>query len=358
MLHRFFWMAACLALVCGGSARAGTAEDWTNISTGNTGTFADSQGSTISYAIVDGPKSGEKAIKIAGDQKEGGWCGIWHNVDLNMAKANAVKFMAKADGPCSINISLTDANKMQYLAVAAIPSKDWTEVTIPISAFAVNPYYTPDGAIKGKPLDLSHVQGLSPGASGPGVFSFVVGPLTYTEGAALTKADVSNEAAKNTAVKGVTVILQDFGIDDPKIGGAWKDDKGSKIAISYTPAKKKDNPDDKAIVIDYDLAQGGWCGVWYRAGDDPSWGGVDLSSGKVVAAKVFATKPLEFGVSLEDANKVKYDASFSAAGGKWETLSMPMAGFPAAFTSVKTFNIYMKTPGEAKLSIDQIAVVK
>jgi len=78
----------------------------------------------------------------------------------------------------------------------------------------------------------------------------------------------------------------------------------------------------------------------------------------VIVARVYATKALDFGISLEDTAKLKFDGVASTSGGKWETVTIPMTGLPAGFALVKTFNVYMKTPGEATLSIDQIAVVK
>lgn len=355
--------AALLFILSVASVPAGTIEDWSNVSGGNTGTFADDTGSKISYEVTDGAKG--KAVKMQSELKEGGWCGIWHNVTLSCPKANALKFMAKAASPSQLSLSLTDANKVQYVTTVQISSKDWAEVTVPITAFEKNKYYTPEGAVLGKPMDLSNVPGigLSPGA--PGTSTLWVGAITYTEGAAPAASTSSAAApaeakpAASTPAKGTSVVLQDFGFDDPKIGGAWKDDKGTKIDLSYKPAKKKENADDKALVVHYNLIQGGWCGFWYRAGDDPSWTGVDCSNGKAIVMKVYTSKPAEIGISLEDGSKLKFEGGTpTSVGGKWETLTIPMTNLPKDFGVVKTFNTFMKTPGDITLSIDQIAVTK
>ena len=265
--------------------------------------------------------------------------------------------MAKADALCQVNLSLTDANKMQYGASVSITSKDWAEVTLPFSSLEKNKYYTPDGAVTNKAMDLSKVPGMGLSPSAPGDSTVWIGALFPVEGAVAAAAPAAAVIPAN--LKGVTVVLQDFDVEDATTYGPWKDDKGSKIEITHQPAKKKDNPDDKMIVIHYNMIEGGWCGVWHRAGDDASWGGVDLSNGKLIVLKVFTSKPMEIGVSLEDLNKLKFDgASNTTTGGKWETVTIPMTGLSKDFSLVKTFNMYMKTPGDNTLSIDQITVVK
>jgi hypothetical protein len=177
-----------------------------------------------------------------------------------------------------------------------------------------------------------------------------MGAITYTEGAA---------PASSTASKGTTVILQDFAFSDPTLGGAWKDEKGSRIDLSYKPAKKRDHAGDKALVVHYNMALGGHCGFWYRAGNDPLWRGVDCSKGRSIQFRIYTSKPAEFTLSLEDINKLKFEGGTpTTTGGKWETLTLSLTGLPKDFGVVKTFNLLMKTPGDITLSIDQIAIIK
>jgi hypothetical protein len=343
-------------------AWAGSVEDWTSTASGNTGSFADDKGSKISFEVVDGAKSGEKAFLIDANEVQGGYCGIWHNVDVNISKATALKFMAKADPPGSLSFSITDANKVQYVTTVNIASKDWAEVTVPISSFEQNKYYQPEGADKTKPMDFSHVPGMGFGPAGVGAQKIWLGVITPVEAEAKSeaKSDGGKKAKgddKKGASKKVEVVLQDFDVDDPGLGGVWKDDKGTTIELTYKAAKKKDKPEDRMAVLKYNLTAGGWCGMWYRAGS--TWDGVDCTGATAIVAKVYTEKPMEIGFSSEDANKVKLDtASPTTTGGRWETVTFPLDNMPKEFGLLKTFNIYMKTPGENVLSIDTITLVK
>jgi hypothetical protein len=349
-------LVSALTTVC---AWAAPVEDWTSAAPANTGTFADDKGSKITFEVVAGAKPGEKAFLIDVFSIQGGYCGVWHNVDVNLSKASAIKLMAKADPPSTVSLSITDANKVQYVTSVSIPSKEWTEVTIPIASFEQNKYFQPEGADQTKPMDLSKVSAMGFGPGGTGAAKIWLGVLnqeTAETKAAEKKEKTKGEDGKKVASKG-NVVLQDFSATDDGLGGVWKDEKGSTIELTYKAAKKKDKPEDRMAIIKFNLTAGGWCGIWYRAGSN--WDGVDLSGAKKIIAKVFTEKPLEFGISSEDANKVKFDVvSPTTTGGRWENVTIPLDNIPAEFGTAKTFSIYMKTPGENVLSIDTITVVR
>lgn len=337
-------------------AWAASVEDWSSTGSGNTGTFADDKGSKISFQSVDGPKAGEKAFLIDANSVQDGYCGVWHNVEVNLSKATTIKWMAKADPPSTLTLTMIDANKAQYVAKVSIVSKDWAEVTIPITAFELNKYYQPEGVDTNKPLDLSKVLGFSFAPEGKGAVKFWLGPIASVEENPKEKEKAKAEA-KKSAPKG-NVILQDFEATDEGLGDVWKDEKGTTIDLTYKPAPKKDKPADRTVNLKFNLTAGGWCGMWYRAGSN--WDGVDCAGAKSLVVKVFSEKPLEFGISLEDVNKLKFDGVTPTAttGGRWETVTIPMDSLPSDFSIVKTFNVYMKTPGENLLAIDTITIVR
>src|SRR5262245_47580762 len=85
---------------------------------GNLGVAADKKGSRGSWTIDDGPKEGQRSLQIDYDLKPGGFVGAWHTTErLNLAKADGLRFMAKADPPGTIQLSMTDANEVSYIAV-------------------------------------------------------------------------------------------------------------------------------------------------------------------------------------------------------------------------------------------------
>jgi len=350
--HRLLAILAVMGLSLGAAWAGNKVEDWSGLSGKNTGSFADSVGSKLTYSAVEGPVKGEKALQVDVLSKEGGYCGLWHNLDVDLSKAKALKFMAKSDPPGTLSLSITDANKVQYVVSVPVPSKDWAEVSVPFSSFEQNKYYQPEGADKSKPLDLTKVSGLGLGPGAAGAVVFALGPLTYEEGA----APAAKAGAKGG--KAVTLVLQDFATEVPDLSG-WKDDKGSKIALSYKAAAKKANADDKMLIVDYDLTPGGWCGFFYQAGSSQGWEGVDFGGAKAMLVKMYTTKPVQFGISLEDADGVKFDGvSPVTTGGKWENLLIPMTDLPKELGVVKGFNLYTKTPGPCTLSIDEILLVK
>jgi len=347
----------------------GTAEGWTTVDSSNTGTYADSNGSKISFSVVEGPKAGEKALKIEGEMAAGGYMGIWHNIAADLSKAGALRIPVKSSVAQDVQIAIKDKYNVQY--VTKFPATTaWSDAIIPVGSFAKDPYYTPPDAIPGNPMDLSETKGINFAPQNPGASVLTIGPVVWIEG----KVDAPAAAAAAPAVKatGAKVIMQDFSKTESGICGTYADTNGSSIAYEYKDAKKKDNAADKMLSIKYKLVGGGWCGIWYRAGD--GWDGVDCSNAAGIELTVYTPKSMVIQIALKDKTNNQYIGDAPATkGGSWEKVVIPMTAFtkdpyytppeaikgaPADFSQVKTFNIVPKTEGEATFAIDTITVLK
>src|SRR5262249_28456815 len=98
--------------------KAQVAERWQQIGGGMVGVAADKKGSKGAWSLDDGPKAGQRSLLIEYDHKPGGFVGAWHTTErLNLAKADGLRFMVRADPPGTVQISLTDANRVSYVAV-------------------------------------------------------------------------------------------------------------------------------------------------------------------------------------------------------------------------------------------------
>ena len=157
-------------------------ERWQTIGGGMLGVAADKKGSTGTWSTDDGPKPGQKALLIEYDLKPGGFVGAWHTTErLNLAKADGLRFMARADPPSTVQLSMTDANEVSYIAVFQIPSKDWTEIKVPIAALDKNPNYQKPEAKLGNPVDWSRTTSLNFDARTDGQGKFWIGPVYIDE---------------------------------------------------------------------------------------------------------------------------------------------------------------------------------
>jgi hypothetical protein len=357
MTGKSLWMMLLVMTLTAARAWAAPVADWKNVSASNTGGFVDDKGSIASYQSVEGQTKEEKALALELRQNPGGFCGVWHDTAVDLSKATYLRFMAKADPPCTLQFTLTDANKAQFVASVAIPSADWIEVKLPLTSFELNKYYQAEGVDTNKSMDPALLLGMGWSLSASGASKVVLGPIQASLPETKAQAAVSKKAPK-TGGKPVTLVMQEFDSTDEGLGGVWKDEKGTTLELSYKAAPKKDKADDRTCNLAFNLVAGGWCGMWYRAGSN--WDGVDFTGAKSLVVKAFTAKPLEFGISLEDVNKVKYDAVTPVAttGGRWENVVIPLDNAPAELALVKTFNLYMKTAGENLMSIDTITVVK
>jgi hypothetical protein len=164
-----------------------------------------------------------------------------------------------------------------------------------------------------------------------------------------------------------TVTIQNFTDivpNDGKNNGTFQDTNGSKITLEVKGKAPK-----TFLVLNYTMVQGGYCGLWCRAGGS-DWNGVNLSTAKAISVAVFGKDSVVLGLALKDKNNNQYVAQLpSTKGGKWETVSVPMASFnldpyytppdaikgaPKDFSLVKTFNIQPQTVGTVNVAVNNI----
>ena len=166
-----------------GKKKAQVAERWQTVGGGMLGVSADKKGSKGSWSLDDGPKPGQRSLLIEYDLKSGGFVGAWHTTErLNLAKADGLRFMVKSDPPGTVQISLTDANRVSYIAVFQAPSKDWTEVKVPLAALDKNPNYQPPESVQGKPVDWTRTTSLNFDPRTDGSGKLWIGPVYIDEG--------------------------------------------------------------------------------------------------------------------------------------------------------------------------------
>src|SRR5262245_45165184 len=104
------------------SAKKRVAERWQAVGGGMLGVAADTKGSKGTWNLDGGPKPGQRSLLIEYDLKPGGFVGAWHTTtNLNLAKADGLRFMAKADPPGMVMMSMTDANEVSYVTNFQIP---------------------------------------------------------------------------------------------------------------------------------------------------------------------------------------------------------------------------------------------
>ena len=351
-------LAAVFLLFLAPAVFAGVVEDWTNISTGNTGTFADSNGSKIDFETEANPKGGQ-AMKLTSTLTQGGYCGIWHNISGDMSKNGSLRFWVKSSVEGDVQVALKDTFNVQYTAMFKV-TKDWTQVTVPFSSFAKDATYTPPNAVPGHPMDLSNATGMnfSPKMAGASVVE-----IGKVEAVGAPQA----APAPKPEAKGPTIIVSDFVGLDSTAAAPFQDDKGSKLSFTV-----KENPNHKGksyITLNYELVQGGYCGMWCRAGGT-DWSGVNLTTAQNINLLVFSKDPVVVGLALKDKNNNQYIAEAPPTqGGKWEAVQVPLESFqldpyytppdavkgaPKDFSKIKTFNIQPKTVGKVTFALDVI----
>jgi hypothetical protein len=101
------------------------------------------------------------------------------------------------------------------------------------------------------------------------------------------------------------VLIQDFSDIDPKganVIGTFQDNLGSNITL-----EKKGKGSKAERVLDYTLKEGGWCGIWCRAGG-ADWAGADLSPAKDIRLSVYCKSSVVLGLALKDKNNNQYTA--------------------------------------------------
>ncbi len=175
-MKRFLSLAAVL-LFLSSSAFAAVIEDWSYVIPNmDIGTYADTKGSRIDFTIEAGP-CGAKAVKLTSKIVHGGWCGIWRNLYADLSGDKSLQFKVKSNTAGEVEIGLTDGYDVQYTTRFTVFAKDWTEVTVPLSSFNKNSYYTAPDAVMGHPMDLTTIKAMSFSSQIAGDSAVEIGPV-------------------------------------------------------------------------------------------------------------------------------------------------------------------------------------
>jgi hypothetical protein len=367
LMKRVMLFLAVVVLFGVSQVRAAMLEDWTDESGSNTGSFQDTLGSKMAIDTDAGPTAAQKSLKLTFTlASANGFCGIWHNLANDFSKETYLTFTAKAATAGKMGIALKDKYNVQYVTTFPMGT-NWTQVVIPFASFVKDPYYTPSDAVTGHAMDLSHTTSMNFQASSAGANVLWIGPMETGEGAAPVPAAGAAAAApsSSSSASGGAVVVQDFSSFDDKSGGTFQDSKGSSFTF-----KTKDNtnkPGSKFLVVSYNLASGGYCGMWCMAGNGT---GLDLSAAKTFNLLVYTKAPIAISLALKDKNNNQYAAVTPVTkGGVWETLSVPMSSFtldpnyappdaikgaPMDFSKVPSFNLQAKTEGQFGFAVASV----
>jgi hypothetical protein len=157
-------------------------ERWLVLEQGMAGVAVDTKGSKMTMAIGEGPKGRDKALLLDYNMQPGGWVSFWHTMShLDLSRADGIRFMARADPPAAVQVSMTDANRVSY--IAQFPAAmDWSEVRVPLAALVKNPNYQPPDSVQGKPADWSRATSLNFDARSDGRGKIWIGPVSLDSG--------------------------------------------------------------------------------------------------------------------------------------------------------------------------------
>ncbi len=357
------WLAALMLQAS--AAFAAVIQDWASLGPGAAGPYNDSNGTKVDFSFEDGPKPGTKALKITSNIASGGYAGVYTNTSGDISKAANLVFMAKSSVAGDIQIAIKDAFNVQYIEKVTVAAGDWAPVTASLAAFTKDPYYTPPDAIAGHPMDFSKISNLnfSPQMTGASVVE--IGPIEASGTASASAASSSSSSSSSASFNpgGPSVQVLDASTIDAKSAGTFQDSQGS--SFTFTAASG-----GKYLSITYELKQGGYCGMWCRAGGS-DWSGANLASAKILNIQVYSKAAVVLGIALKDKNNNQYVAdSPSTKGSGWETVSIPMSSFildpyytppdavkgaPKDFSKVATFNIQPKTVGKFTIAVSKVA---
>lgn len=144
----------------------------------------DDKKSTIQFTTREnvGEKGGWAAT-CHYDLKPFGWCGFWARCgDLwggqDWRGARRLVLRVYSQEPLVFQFGFNDANQNAY--IVKLPSTrgiGWETVGVPFNQFQLNPYYQPEGARKGEPLDVSHVETFNLAPLTEGAHDFKVGTI-------------------------------------------------------------------------------------------------------------------------------------------------------------------------------------
>ncbi len=336
---------------------SGVIEDWSSVTPGmNVGTFADNLGSKVEFATEAGP-GGQKAIKLTSTLVQNGWCGIWRGLSADLSKNKSLKFKVKTSAPGQVEVALQDAYNVQYIASCTVSSKNWTEVTIPLSSFIKNPYYTPPNAVLGNPMDLSRTTSMNLSSHIAGDSVVEIGLIESAGTAPASPAASKPAAGASTSPNGRIIV--DWYLSPYQMAGTFADALGSKIDYA-----DEGGPDGaKAVKLTSNLVSGGWCGVGRNLASE------NLSRNTCFKFKAKTSVPGDVQMGLTDAYHVQYIARFTVSSKDWTQISVPFSSFvkdpyytppgarlgrPMDLTKTRNLNFMPKTVGESVLEIGPV----
>jgi hypothetical protein len=351
------WKSLAVVLFCVGTAVQASpvvVENWASADSSSTGTYADSNGSSVTFSTVDGQKKDEKAIRQQSSLKTGGYCGIWHTLNAEVGKATALVFTAKSEKAADLQVALKDKNNVQYVATCSIPVGDWSAVTILLSAFTKDPYYTPPDAIVGKPVDFTTLKGMN-------LSPQTVGDTVVLIGAVTVDADAKAPVVKKAEAAKDGVVVESWAAADSSNTGVYADSNGSTVTFVVASGPKDGT---KALKIDGELKPSGYMGVWHNLG-------ADLSKATFLRFQVKGATAGDAQIVVKDKNNVQYIAPFKVSD-QWAEVLMPTTDFkkdpyytppdaivgkPMDLTETKSMNFSPQTPGKVTLWVGEIQSV-
>jgi tetratricopeptide (TPR) repeat protein len=144
-------------------------------------TFAVSNASKSQLDYID--NSDGRLAQLTYTILKGDFAGFWQGLNPNnpadLSKARTLTFKAMSTAPGDVQIQLRDAYNLYYLAYFKIPSTEFSEVTIPVSAFTKNTNYTPPDAVLGHGMDLKQCSLVQFALGGPQKGVLLLGPISY-----------------------------------------------------------------------------------------------------------------------------------------------------------------------------------
>ncbi len=164
-----------------GGMDAGTVQDFVALPASGYGPFADSQGSSIELTVrTDAPGFRGPAARVSYDEQPSGWCGEWIRAGAawggqDWSRAHGLEAEVYSADALSLRFDFNDANQNAYVSPSlTVKPGAWTLVRANFADFALNPYYQPPRALKGAPLDLTHVATFNLQPDTPGKHTFWV----------------------------------------------------------------------------------------------------------------------------------------------------------------------------------------
>ena len=172
------------AVAASGSASGGSVvvQDFSTLDDKSAGAFpTDSQGSSFVFKVKDNAnKPGSKFMVVKYDLKKSGNCGMWCRAGsdwsgVDMSSAKSFNLTVYSAAPIVIGLAMKDKNNNQYVASApATKGGVWETLSVPLSSFSLDPYFTPPDAVKGAPKDFSKVGTFNIQPKTEGTFTFAV----------------------------------------------------------------------------------------------------------------------------------------------------------------------------------------